>query len=277
VTTKEANNGRQPPCKLRVMKFKNETRNSQIIRQLRPLRLIILLTTGLSAHSQINYTDGHSDFGVSYENSNWRIHYRFDSSTVLNGVANEDNPNPPLTGNPSDIRVIVPDGDYSRITIDESTAGFLSFMNVSAGDTLWYLDWNGIGGEPYFGLATEDLHYGEFIGPITFTLSSISGPGTFAMWQYDAFGSPIVGWNAADGLGPNDTLSFSDPTHAHYNWGFTEPGEYTLNIAISGTHNTAGFLTDTQPIIFQVAAVPEPSVAALALFVGMVLLRRRIQ
>jgi surface-anchored protein len=112
-------------------------------------------------------------------------------------------------------------------------------------------------------LATEDLNYAEFTGPITFTLSSISGPGKFAMWQYDPLGSPIVGWNATDGLDGSDTLIFGSPTHAHYNWGFTEPGEYILNITVSGTHNTDGLLTDTQPIIFHVATVPEPTSLAL--------------
>ena len=241
-----------------------QNQSSQKIGRIRQLGLAALLTTGLTSQAQINYTDGHSDFGVTYENSNWFIHYRFDSSTTLNGVLNDENPTPVLTGNPTDVRVIVPDEDYSRITLDEDIAGFLSFMNVSPGGTLWYLDWNGIGGEPYFGLATEDLDYSQFTGPITLTLSSISGPGKFAMWQYDVFGSPMVGWNAADGLDGSDTLSFSSRTHAHYNWGFTEPGEYVLNVTISGTHNTDGFLTDTQPIIFQVAAVPEPASGALA-------------
>jgi hypothetical protein len=117
----------------KCMKAKN-----QIIKPL--VVLLTVLAAGPTLQAQTNYSDGHSDFAVSYENNNWFIHYRFDSSTVLNGIANEANPNPLLSGRPSDLRVIVPDADYSRIAIDEDIAGFLSFMNVSPGDTLWYLD-----------------------------------------------------------------------------------------------------------------------------------------
>jgi len=74
----------------------------------------------------------------------------------------------------------------------------------------------------------------------------------------------------------NNTLISSIPGHDHFNWGFTEAGNWLVEITASGTHDTLGFMSDTQTFSFNV--VPEPSAYA-ALFglaaLGLTCARRR--
>ena len=65
----------------------------------------------------------------------------------------------------------------------------------------------------------------------------------------------------ANGLGDGDVISFGIPTHAHYHWGFTAPGEYVLGVTVTGTNLTDGVLTSIKNIVFEVAPFAVPSLA----------------
>jgi surface-anchored protein len=71
--------------------------------------------------------------------------------------------------------------------------------------------------------------------------------------------------------------------HDHFNWGFTKPGVYELELTFSGTHITDGLLSASGRFTFLVGdttVVPEPGawllvLSGLAPF-GLGWLRRRV-
>jgi surface-anchored protein len=205
--------------------------------------------------AQTNYMAGHADVSISYNDGNWNVHYRFGGDTILNGsYATITN------AAPENIHVIVPNNANTRIVLNSNQVnGAYSFLGATAGRTNYYLSQSTVPGEPFFGLGTDELQYNQFTGPIKFRLTSFSGPGNFSSWQNDTFGNPLVAWTTANGLGNDDVVSFGLPTHAHYNWGFTEPGEYILGITVTGTNNTVGVLSSTKNIVFEVAPFATPS------------------
>jgi len=220
------------------------------------LTFAFLVVVNISQADTItNYMAGHADVSVSYEDSDWNVHYRFGGDTMLNGSLTTITSAPPET-----IHVIVPNNANTRIVLNSSQVnGAYAFLGATAGQTNWYISQSTVTNEPFFGLGSDELHYDQFTAPITFRLSSFSGPGNFSLWQNDAFGNPIVGWTTANGLGDDDVISFGLPTHAHYNWGFTAPGEYVLGVTVTGTNITDGVLATTKNIVIEVAPFAVPS------------------
>ena len=220
------------------------------------LALVCFVAAEMSKADNItNYMAGHSDVAVSYDDSDWNVHYRFGGDTILNGSLATI-----TTAAAENIHVIVPNNANTRIVLNSNQVnGAYAFLGATAGRTNWYLSQSTVAGEPFFGLGTDELHYDQFTGPITFRLSSFSGPGNFSSWQNGTFGNPIVAWTTANGLGDDDVISFGVPTHAHYNWGFTEPGEYVAGVTVTGTNNADGVLSSTKNIVFEVAPFAVPS------------------
>ncbi|WP_030160834.1 anchored repeat ABC transporter, substrate-binding protein [Glycomyces sp. NRRL B-16210] len=70
---------------------------------------------------------------------------------------------------------------------------------------------------------------------IDLRLTGFTGPGTVAMFLTDAFGTPDVHWNTADGLDESDVITLPPQAHTHVNWTFTEPGVYELTTAATVT------------------------------------------
>ena len=61
--------------------------------------------------------------------------------------------------------------------------------------------------------------------------------------------------------------------HDHFNYGFSEPGMWEVELSVSAMLNGTDLLTDTETFSFQV--VPEPSTALLGALGALGLLRRR--
>jgi surface-anchored protein len=75
---------------------------------------------------------------------------------------------------------------------------------------------------------------------IRLNVVDVQGPGKFSVWQTDDFGSPTV-WVAAGNQNPN--LFFTGPGgHVDYNWAFTAPGNYRVDIQASA------YLPDMTPV-----------------------------
>jgi anchored repeat ABC transporter substrate-binding protein len=66
---------------------------------------------------------------------------------------------------------------------------------------------------------------------IDIRLTGATGPGTVAMFLTDAFGTPEIYWNTADGIDETDVITLPPEAHTHVNWTFTEPGVYELTAA----------------------------------------------
>jgi surface-anchored protein len=122
-------------------------------------------------------------------------------------------------------------------------------------------------GVPFLGIGLEELDPSDWSGSMTISLTSITGPGSFVLWQ-DGFLNPAIFADSA-----NDSFTLAAGSHTHFNWGFTEKGIYELEFAISGTHIVDGLQTASGVYTFEV--IPEPSTFLLGALGGLALLRRR--
>jgi surface-anchored protein len=203
-----------------------------------------------------NYMANHSDIAVSYDDGDWNVHYRFDGYTVLNG-----SPSPILRAAPETIHVIVPNYPDARFVLNSNqVTGAYAFIGTTAGHTNWIIPQTQPGSDvPFFGFGTDEVDYSKLNGAISFRLTSFSGPGNFSTWESDSFGNPVVHWTTANGIGDDDVVVFTMQTHAHHNFGFTEPGEYVVGVTVSAESTNNEVLTSTKNIVFEVAPFAVPS------------------
>jgi surface-anchored protein len=234
--------------------------NLQITGRICQFGLAALLTTGLTTQAQTTLYSGHTDVGIAYDQdaNQWELHVHdeenateyFPATDALLFVKNE-------------ATTTVPAGSQ------------WSFLG-SEGSSTWTLPQTQNEDLLFLGIGAEEIESGIFSGDsLTLTLQNVSGPGQFALYDVDSFGTPIVQWNSADGFG--DELTVETGGHSHFNWAFSEPGDYTLTIEASGISTLNG-ATSSGGVnyLFQVQAVPEPSTMALGgLGVLAVLLVRR--
>jgi len=88
----------------------------------------------------------------------------------------------------------------------------------------------------FLGNAADEIAPGQFVGEsVSLQLASVDGPGNIALYSTDAFGTPTVYWNSADGLTGADAYPAAVGSHAHNNWAFTAPGVYRVGMKATGT------------------------------------------
>lgn len=231
------------------------------MKQLYTLPTTVLLA-GASAFGSSVFSGGHGDIGVGLEDgAELHLHAHLHSGAIVDGS--------PLTEDGEF------HGDDLVINVPASTAmsvgTSLPAAGVSAGQTLWILPQNNPGDNsiPFLGLGTEELTPADWSTNITFTLDSVIPPsasGTFSLWQSDGLGGLEFYFSSADAAfteNGDNTLLLPAGAHDHANWGFSEPGEWQIQLTASGTHNSLGSLSDTSSFTFNV--IPEPSSAPLIL------------
>lgn len=243
------------------------------------LSLLLVGVLNLAAQAQIQYSEGHGDIGIGYEGpGELELHWHFENDeddTVLDGVTQIGGVVGELEFEPSEVYVRVPD-----ISFVERPADSALDVVANPGEFLYILPQleAEADGKPFLGIGTEELDMNDWDGPLTLSIGSVDGPGEFSMWQTDTFGDAVLLVAEADGL--PDMFSSTPGGHEHYNWAFTEPGVYDVEITASGVHLQDGVATDTATYRFVVGdntPVPEPGALALVgLGVGgMALLRLR--
>ncbi len=95
----------------------------------------------------------------------------------------------------------------------------------------------------YLGIGTSGIPPGTFANnQICLELRSLSGPGHFALYNIDPFGTPIVHMNSRDGINAAaDSLALaSSGGHVHVNWAFSAPGTYRVGLGASGVPAVGG-------------------------------------
>jgi surface-anchored protein len=122
----------------------------------------------------------------------------------------------------------------------------------------------------FLGLSAEEQPSGLFLNDqLTLSLAAVSGPGEFAVYVVDAFGTPHVRMNSAGGITPEDRVELLAGTHMHVNWAFTMPGDYQVSFQASGIL-ADGLNTPVQSelVAYNFSVIPEPGTWALFLIGG---------
>jgi surface-anchored protein len=221
------------------------------------------------SHAVPVYKSGHADIGADYQSAtnSFDLFYRFGVDGRSESTPNTDiaNSTIPSTG----LVVRVPDPSVPR-----PAGSQWDFLGAAASQPIWFDPQVQEPGKPFLGFATDLLSTANWPSGLTWSLTAIlSRPsgGEFSLWQTGFFGSPEVKFDTADGIDPTNDDNFAQSAggHDHYNWGFTKPGVYQLELTATGTHASNGQASGSGVFTFYVTnAVPEPGGALLAL-IGM--------
>jgi surface-anchored protein len=68
---------------------------------------------------------------------------------------------------------------------------------------------------------------------VRLTLKDVRGPGYMSVWQYDAYGQPVVWMATAAGITADDALFVELGRDADFNFAFTAPGIYEVDLQAS--------------------------------------------
>ncbi|MDH6514116.1 putative ABC transporter-associated repeat protein [Streptomyces sp. SAI-135] len=118
------------------------------------------------------------------------------------------------------------------------------------GDPVWLLDQVQQEGLLWPGWSTDNIEAGATKGGVEFSLTEVDGPGTYALYTYDAMSGATVLFNSKDGV--PDSFEVPADTHAHGGWAFTKQGTYRLTFKMSGTLASGTKVSDTETVTFVV-------------------------
>ncbi|MCL7430347.1 TIGR03773 family transporter-associated surface protein [Streptomyces sp. YS415] len=118
------------------------------------------------------------------------------------------------------------------------------------GDPVWLLDQVQQDGLLWPGWSTDNIQAGATKGAVTFSLTAVKGPGTAALYTYDAMSGATVLFNSKDGV--PDAFDIPANTHAHGGWAFTKEGTYRLTFKMSGKLADGTAVSDTETVAFVV-------------------------
>lgn len=239
-----------------------------------PLLPAALFLFSAPAHAVL-WTAGHGDLGLEGSGGvlEFEVHVGEDEPATVGGLPVSD------TGyDPADIEIAV----FNRQAITSMNTDLLAGIGIASGDLVSYLPNDELLAEslgtPVFGFGTEGLQPAEW-GAITFTLTAVSGPGAFSVYQVDGLGDPTFFMSTAlGGITGDDFVTLPAGLHDDFNFAFTEEGIYEVTILASGTYLPAsgdsdgGVRTTEATLTF---IVPEPSAALLGLGGLALALRRR--
>ena len=210
------------------------------------------------------YTAGHADLLVDYHDGDARWMYRLGSTAVVEDEQVGSSNGSEFVGKvkPDRLITIVPESQRAEAPFD------MDFLAIDEGEEIWTLPASEKAGVPFLGFATASA-----IDTVTVTLNDIEGPGEFGAWSASSFGnlSPVL-----SSVGPqyNEGITMGSDAHGHWDFGFTAPGEYSVDLKAEGTANGQAFsITDT----FKFEVVPEPATAFALLAGGTLLLTRRLR
>lgn len=148
---------------------------------------------------------------------------------------------------PGDVSVEV-DQTIARIELPELGPEW-SFLG-EPGDVRWYLPevqeadlpWPGWSSQRLEGTLPAGTSLAE-TDPVKLAVA-VDGPGDVFAFMTDPGGMPINKYVDTDDPAA-DVIPMTSNTHAHTNWFFTQPGDYTLTVTPSATTSTGGTINGT--------------------------------
>lgn len=238
---------------------------------------LLVLPSGVVEATTYNYTAGHADIGLAYTSgtgpgSGPRLYLDFAANAVATGLTSAQlqagQPGGVLgEWSPSSFVTIVP----QRIAMPRTAGSEWDFLGADSGQLVWVFGETNQSGVPFLGFDTSKANGGAG----TFTLANVltrpSG-GEVSLFSMGGFGTPTVFWSTFDSGA--DSVTVGALTHVHYNFGFSKPGYYELEVV-----GTGGAFPGAATGVFAFEVVPEPSAGLLAAagLVAAALARRRWQ
>lgn len=211
-----------------------------------------------AAMAQPIYTAGHGDVGVGYDGilKEFDPHWHLGAGAIVDG-------NPLLADDE-----YAPNGLLAQTSsMRTSPTGLSSILGVADGSSIFAMGSSTY--QPNLGFAVEELIPSEWSGDITVSLLSWTQPpgSQFALYTTNLAGTTVVD-KLFSTFSPSATdfansFTMTPGDHAHFQWGFTQPGTYELTFQWSGTHIVDGLITTSDT--YSVQVIPEPSTVVLGL------------
>lgn len=140
--------------------------------------------------------------------------------------------------------------ESSRETMTEALLPEYAFIGAAAGETFWYLNQSQIAGQLYLGMRAtgpesdrlllwdprEPDHYGDGLAVyIRVVLVDVRGPpgGHFSLFQFGTAGPAVYLSSVQDGADAGAYFYYSAGGHDHYNWAFSRPGLYEIDLRLT--------------------------------------------
>jgi surface-anchored protein len=223
---------------------------------------------------------GHTHAGVDYDDATQTLNLHFASEgAIIDGV---ETWGPGGVGTeaefaPEDIVILVPSTTQQTAPTGAAYAGW-SFLGVPPGGTYYRLSHDPVAcytteKTPYFGFAAEEIATGVFQDDLlTFSLKSVQAAppgGEVSVYLPPTDVNPTVFMTSVGSTFPNGELQIPAGDHGHFDLGFSKPGYYQVEYAVSGQlANGGATVSDSAVFNFQVAPEPVPEPGALALLGG---------
>ncbi|MCW5558881.1 MAG: choice-of-anchor M domain-containing protein [Verrucomicrobiae bacterium] len=209
--------------------------------------LAALLLGSIATRAEVRFLGrGHTDLALDYDAAGkaWNVHVGSD-----------------LTGAEFAADEVILKVKPGAQTSVPSGANF-AFLG-SAGAPVWILPQAQNEDLLYLGYGGEDLPDGVFAGnQVNVTLQSVTGPGDFFSYRVDGLGIPQVLFNTRDGISAADVATVQAGGDAHLNWAFSQPGDYTVVLEVSGTLVEGNAVTSSGPIAFTFTVGGGPKILA---------------
>lgn len=193
-----------------------------------------LVAAGLTVHAgnKGRLSSGHADVGIAFEDDEWDLHVHDETHDI--------------EYSPKDAKLIV--GALAKGTVPNDPA--YAFLG-QPGDPIWLLPQVQNPALLFLGFGAEEIPNGLFANDaITFSLVRVRGPGTFIVYETDAFGAPHVFMNTRDTVDGSDVVQLASGAHQHVNWAFTKPGKYKVTFEATAVLTAGGVEVSSGPVTY---------------------------
>jgi len=236
---------------------------------------VIVYSNNANATPVTDLPLGHFEMQIDYALSPGTPDAGWQFSVSYNTSGDFSTPNGTIRLDTDDTTIVALPETELALPASVSIPGF-----ATSGDTIWLLPQSNNPGQIFLGLRTiipagifqSSINGNYFPNPqgnIIIELIGLSGTGAdagghFAMWETNGIGTVEMHFNSTDGFDANDKLEpVPIGAHSHYNWAFTEPGNYAATFRASARINPGqpDAFQDTQGTFDLNFSVPFSSIA----------------